>query len=297
MLLATLTLPAFSQSDVWSSVGFGISSYPEENGNITEAYLSYRFTPVFSPVINIKTVATANTGEIPDADTSLNLTRETTTEVFIYPASFGFQIGSLNRLYVTGGLYISSQQTREVGFFDLSASTDGAIGLNSYDNSLEATFYGPVLNAGMGFELPFTQLTAQATVVPFFLFGSSQSIGIDPLVSESGENDFSGSGFPYIALKFQPTFFKYLSPDIAYEFQRFNFESLAPNEALTGWDSTESTYSVHTVTIRGSIRIPLFKAGNAEIGYGRKLTWTVQENGDTVTDNKGTFKLTFNVAK
>lgn len=297
-ILAVLALPAFAQSNIWSNFGFGISSYPEENGNITEGYLSYRFTPLFSPVITIRTVTSAETGEIEGTDKSLNLTRESTTEVFIYPISFSLQIADSNRLFLTGGLYISSQGTREVGYFDLSTSSGGVIGLNSYDNSLSATFYGPVINSGMEFDLPFMQVAAQTTVVPFFLFKSSQSIGIDPLVSTIGTNDFSGSGFPYIAVKLQPTFFSFLSPDIGYEFQRFNFESLSPNDTQDGWVSSESTYAVHTLTIRGSLRIPFFNSsGHAEIGYGRKLTWTVPEEGDTVSDNKGTFKLTFNIAK
>ena len=106
-------------------------------------------------MINVRTVATANIGKIPGTNKSLNLTRETTTEVFIYPASFSLQVTDNNRLYLTGGLYISSQGTMEVGFFDLYTSTVGAIGQNSCDNSLDATFFGPVLNSGMGFDLPF----------------------------------------------------------------------------------------------------------------------------------------------
>jgi len=35
-ILIALAASASAQTDFWSRVGFGVSSYPEENGNITK---------------------------------------------------------------------------------------------------------------------------------------------------------------------------------------------------------------------------------------------------------------------
>ncbi|OHD77856.1 MAG: hypothetical protein A3J97_08545 [Spirochaetes bacterium RIFOXYC1_FULL_54_7] len=133
-------------------------------------------------------------------------------------------------------------------------------------------------------------------VVPYFWFTSTQTIGITPLVSTEGSNSYSGQGYPYIAVKLQPTLFRFFSPDAEYEFQRLNFSNLDPVDDST-WTTIENSYTVHTLGVRGSFRIPLFTKGRAEIGSGRKVTWTVPEDGKTVVDNKGIFKLTFSLEK
>lgn len=294
-IIAALSVPCFAQSDFLTNISFGVSSYPEENGNVSDGYLSYRFTPNWSATARIKLLNSTETDILADTQASLYLKRETTTEAFLYPAEFNLDLEGVP-LYASVGLYISAQGTKEVGYFDLG----GSVGLNSYNNDQTTFFYGPVIELGSSFTLPLMKLYIQGTIVPYFFFKAEQNMAVEPLVPTNGEHSYKGKGFPYLALKLQPTILDYFAPDFSYEYQRADFEALITKDlggGSFGWDIDNTLYELHTLSIRANVRLPLFDRGYAELGYGRKLSWTIPEGGEVYFANKGIFKLSFGIEK
>jgi hypothetical protein len=249
----------------------------------------------------MKSVTSAESTEIPDANASLDLARSSVNDYFLYPAVLRFKPMGI-ALDLGLGIYISAQSEREVGYFQLDGlSALGKAALNSYDNDFNTTFYGPAATASASFSFPHVRGRVSGILVPLFAYEYSQAISIDPLVSTEGKNDFTSYGFPYFGIKLEPVFFGFLAPAIDYEYQHFKYTliDIDPNSLAStpAWKESEATYGVHSLILRGNIRIPLFDRGEASLGYGRKLVWTVPESGNASFSSKNTYTLAFDLHK
>jgi len=298
MLIAATA--AWGQGIAWSNVGFGLSSYPEENGNVTEGYLSYRFSPTWSALAEFRSTVETTGEEITTTavlERSLNLARLSLTEVFVYPVGLRFDIGL--PLSVYAGVYYGQTAAEEVGFFTLI--DDGYIftfdGPFSFESDMSLSVFGPAVQVGATLE--FEPLTAylQAMAIPFFHFSSSQETLIDPLFGAAGTATDSGFGAPMLSAKADLALFNLLGLKAMVDYFRIQRTLVEASSDGTAWVETDYVYGTTTLTMVGSVRIPLFDRGSAEIGYGRRLQWLKPGTEAAIFSNRGTLSITFSIAK
>jgi hypothetical protein len=291
---------AFGQSSVLSKVSFSVASQPEQDGSNLAANLGYRFSDRFSSGIYVKRLMTAETDElaIETATKSQNLSRSDVTEIFILPAEFNLGILGQRGIDVGAGIYVSAGAVRDVGFFKIPTGT------NSYDSANSFTFYGPLLTLETDIKAGFLDLTPRISLVPFFMFSSEQSLEIDPLLAAEGKGSikYSSNGIPYVAVSAEAKLFNLFGVDLAYEMSRQNARIInAPDSAYggshSGWWGKEALLTSSTFRVIGNVLLTLSNGSFIKLGYGQRITTTLQEGESAISISKSIFNIAYELKK
>jgi hypothetical protein len=284
--------------DIWANLTFGIASRPEDNGNVTEAYIRYPFTDFLSAQAKVfsKTDTTGSPFSITNVTKSLNMQKSVSNEFFVYPIELSASLAAM-RFWLSAGLYVSIQELKEAGYFLV-----GTTNMFSYDDVLKSNFYGPLVSGAVSLDAGFLQLAGEAGVVPWFAYDTNQIISIDPTSLGTGNQPYNGSGYPYVFAQLRPKLKLDallgidLSADVKYEYFHLSLKLAQPNSGWTGWDFIDTVSDSHTVTAIGNINIPLPNQGYAILGVGQKFQF-IQNAGIWTNKQSTVFNIQFDLSK
>jgi hypothetical protein len=305
---------------------FHIKSLPEKDGGGFNADIGYRFSPKFASEVILNNQISAETGEVDlgkdsatgasNAESSLNLDRQSVTEIFILPVEFGLRFGQVGRMDFGVGAYISRQSDDNVGYFKPSSvgmtNYGTTISTNSYNYSVDATFYGPVLTVSSDLDFGFVRFSPKATVVPYFLFNQTSGLSMYPLLKNwgTGSISFDGKGVPYFSVALSDIMFPVgrlvglnwlsLGGDYAFEFTRQDTKQIQTSGTPSSptWSGTDVTQSLASVSYLGKLGINLGKNGWIMLGIGAKtVTSSDLTNNTSATVQKTIYSLSYDIKR
>jgi hypothetical protein len=167
---------------------------------------------------------------------SLNLERADVTEPFLMPVEYGFSGPLSSVIEAALGAYVCRNANTNIGFFKLSDSVAGSLGIaptNSYEQASESIFLGPALTLITSLEFGPLCLDPRLVLVPAFASCNSLSLAMDPLYASQGKISmpFTDFGLPYVAVSASGTFFGAVGLDLDYEFSRQNTRMPSPPDS------------------------------------------------------------------
>jgi hypothetical protein len=297
VIMSALPLCAQDLSIRLKNLDLGIATYPDDLGNVTSGYVSYRLSERITSKLSARNTVSSETVRTDSStDSWLYLSSNNDLEVFLDPLVLSSG-GESARFALTAGGYYANTRARQAGFVRMDGAPVG-FRVNSFDNSQSGWAVGP--RAGLEVFLAAgkaVSLAADASVVPVFWFSSDQDIDIYPLVPAPSSHSSSGTGSPYIEAHLNLGFFNLVNIESSYSYQRQTCElgTATVSGSDVVWAFPESVIESHDLQVLGSLNLTLPNGSVISVGYGRKLDWEVQDGdtGDIEAENHGVFKIAY----
>ncbi|MFZ4615047.1 MAG: hypothetical protein ACOYM2_02485 [Rectinemataceae bacterium] len=233
---------------------------------------------------------------------SLNLEGADVAELFLMPVVYGFSGPLSSVIQVALGAYVCRNANTNIGFFKLSDSVAGSLGIaptNSYEQASESIFLGPALSLETSLGFGPLSLDPRLVLVPAFASFNSLSLAMDPLYASQGKGSipFTDFGLPYVAVSASGTLFGAVGLDLDYEFSRQNTRMIrAPDSTHSDWWGKPDTLRVMSFRAIANLLLPV-AGGKLTLGAGPSFTTTHAGDGSQASSTRPVFNIGYDFAK
>ncbi|MDR1072691.1 MAG: hypothetical protein LBL45_03315 [Treponema sp.] len=274
--LAFITNAGYAQEQSVSLGDFGFSFAPKilKEGSIIDLGFSLKYTERLSGAVRFRYTAFSKNEELLDVADSLNVVNEHIFEVFFLPVQYDLLANERYTLYFGGGAYYEYDALTEKGFFNMPALEQlGREKVNAYTNDFSMHVFGPLIEGGFKCAAGWLALTLTGGVVPVFLLGSSQKVGVVPLI-DPGYADYAQTtgGSPYFYASLDCVVLKYFNVAAFYDFVHLSYKTMNFDEQLA-WYAPQQEIRVQSLKIEASALLPLGGGMSFQIGYGYTFDW------------------------
>ena len=215
----------------------------------------------FSGSLRFRSTTSAKNEELLGVADSLNAVSENILEIFLLPVEYSLFNTPEIGLRLGGGLYYEYDELHEKGFFNMPELEPEFERVNSYTNDFSMSVFGPLLDASFNYYSPWFSVTLSAGLVPVFVLGAKQKMGIVPLLDPHyAEHSQTNAGSPYFYLSLDFPLFKYVSLALLYDVASLQYEVIDFDDNLAWFNheqkavsqSKQSWTSLHTCSISHS---------------------------------------------
>jgi hypothetical protein len=251
-----------------------------KDGSITDLGFGLRYSGDWSGELRLRNTITSKNEELSGVADSLNAVNENILEVFFLPLQYTFLQTGKTRLRAEFGAYYKYDKLEEKGFFnmpELETLTPPRERVNSYTNEFSMHLGGPLAGFGFAHSIDLSgegrpawlgfDVDLSAGIVPVFLLGASQKMGMVPLLDPHyAEHDQTVWGAPYWYATVDVTLFKVINLALLYDFARLQYHAI-DFDANLNWITAERTIAAESFKIETSLLIPL-GGMKVQLGYG-----------------------------
>lgn len=298
-----ITLQLLHASGDVPSIHFTLSSSPYQGGVQTEGVLGIRLSQAFEAKLQASYQTSSDTRNVLEIADSLDLAQQELTELHIIPLSYSIvPAHSKIQIFLGCGGYVSWQHMLEVGYFNL-----GTLGLNSYNQQLAASMYGPEFQCSLVGPLAGMQWALDLAIVPVFWYAMNQQMRLSPLIIGESVQKYAGTGSPYFKANLSNDFsrsqsiLRFLMVSASYEFQSFKFIQTVPeldtSTSTYHWTSSSTQVDSSTLTLEGNLSIPLSQQGFLQLGAGYRFTWAAYYNGSVGYEGKTVYRIAYSFGR
>jgi hypothetical protein len=241
--------------------------------------------------LRFRNTTTSKNEEFAYVVDSLNAAQENIFEVFLLPVEYTFIRTANSRAWLGGGLYYEYDKLAEKGFFDMPALETR---VNSYTNDFSMHIIGPLIDAGVDFNMGCLNTTLSAGVVPLFFLHASQEMSMTPLLDpDYADYTQDTTGSPYFYARLDSVFFKYVNLVLLYDVAQLRYQSIDFEfvDDHFDWIHPESKVLTQSLKIETSLLLPL-GGMSFQIGYGYTFDSTRFDSALPVMDNRQYIILT-----
>ncbi|MDR2446552.1 MAG: hypothetical protein LBD58_04590 [Treponema sp.] len=290
-----ITASGYAQEQKVGIGDFGFSFAPKilKEGSITDLGFSLKYTERLSGAIHFRYTAIAKNEELFGVADSLNAVNNHIFETFFLPIQYGLLATEKYTLYLGGGAYYEYDALTEKGFFNMPALEQlGKERVNAYTNDFSMHVFGPLIEGSFTYAVARFALTLTGGIVPVFLLGSSQKVGIVPLL-DPGYADYAQTtgGSPYFYVHLDCALLKYFNVAVLYDFVHLSYKTINFDEQLACYTPEQETRS-QFLKIEASALLPLGGGMSFQIGYGYTFDWTQFDDTSPFMSNRQYMILT-----
>jgi hypothetical protein len=256
------------------NVGFSFAPKILKEGSITDFAMSLQYTERLSGAVHLRYTALSKNEELLGVADSLNAVNEHIFEVFFLPVRYGWSITGNYSLSLGGGAYYEYDGLTEKGFFNMpSLENLGKERVNAYTNEFSMHVFGPLIEGSFEYTAGWFALALSGGMVPVFLLGSSQNVGIVPLLDPSyAAYTQTTAGSPYFYANLDCTLFTFFNMAVLYDFVHLAYKTIDFDEQLA-WYTPEQETRAQSLKLEASALLPLGGGLSFQIGYGYTFDW------------------------
>ena len=157
--------------------------------------------------------------------------------------------------------------------------------------------------------LGFVAFKPRLVAVPFFFFNQSMTQSISPAYANwgLGSDEYSSTGFPYVAFTLEKISFPVgrlfglngfrLGGELSVELSKQDMKFITPKTTAYEWTLTDATVTATTFYYLAKIGYSFSNGSSIDLGIGQRRIWNAQEGEATTKTTKPIYSISYELHK